>query len=917
MSDIDESNLEAKIDIDMNKSSFTEAETSLSHIEKVWNKLANLPSIDLDSKLRAFTIGKKTSQEDFNRLFSSDRGAIAIGKKVSSEDFNNLFRAKFTHLDQGLMTIGRKTTPDDLNHLFEEKLKLISHHKIQDSKPNITLPSDDFFNSVLSTIRGNKKESKSKIDVQEAQEEIKENETLSYTWDSLFNQELNLLKSKDKQEAILSVLDKDVHEKMKYVAASSTGAYHPEFAHNEGGLLRHSKAVAQAAYNLAGMTGYKGDTDALIGAAITHDMWKLGLEGEKQFTDPKHPTIARDVLKSEGLKEEGELVESHMGNMFSGQYKNAPKVTTEGQKLLHEADWYMSRPYAQDYVKWDSKGNIASMDMPGLMSEAEKRNEHPMLDAEDPIAKSAKGEKDAAKEAKNRENSWFSILSSAKKLVALLAAGGLIGKFISSADKGVTTGASLILSGMSTFTGLTNKQILDNQMREAKAMMPTGTISNVLMKLQEKRGTFKTIGTGDLLWDALSGDIGNLMTGKKPMEEVYGEAVNRYIKLLSNTKDQTKREQYQTLIGNTFGPEMLGFVNYGVSQGTTWEGMAARTSPEEGLGNWTKDIVSIKTMMTEYKLGIHDSMMSLYSEFETIFGVPFLAWWDGTLRKMISSAFQMDRQSQLKREAGSDYMKLIKGTDILLQGDTSLAKEYDIKRKTDLTKPITDYLQGSRAKEIDTAVDYLGKFGTNIFSKNKITRKQLQAVSNQFGLGHDYSSNKYKYKDELTILAELQEELNRLKQTELKNTPEGKSAFNLNPDAIYFPNTAENTAKAVEMFRFKYSNQKKYAPIIDMLSHIRDANNPDRLPDNAIDSVIPGLLKLIDENAKNIPLVEPILKKLQDPDISSNKGAATVNLAVNFPNAKNAQEIEKGITSAINSIPTAIDNAYLSLYAAG
>ena len=199
---------------------------------------------------------------------------------------------------------------------------------------------------------------------------------LSYSWDSLYNQEIRLLQNKEKQEKTLNLLASSVSDKMKNVPASSTGKYHPPFAQGEGGLLRHSKAVAQAAYGLAGMLNVPGDKDRFVIAGLMHDMWKLGPDGNYEHTDPKHGSLAAEALRKAGLTDEAGLAGPHMGNFAKGQYKNAEKITKFDQRLLNNADWLMSRTYAQDFVTWDPSGkNIQDMNLKGLREEAVKRGE--------------------------------------------------------------------------------------------------------------------------------------------------------------------------------------------------------------------------------------------------------------------------------------------------------------------------------------------------------------------------------------------------------------------------------------------------------------------------------------------------------------------------------------------------------------
>lgn len=70
--------------------------------------------------------------------------------------------------------------------------------------------------------------------------------------------------------------------------ASSTGKFHPEWANNPGGLVRHVKSVADLAHHIAEAWGFSTeDHDAAVAAAILHDVFKYG-------PGPKRPKLSGD-----------------------------------------------------------------------------------------------------------------------------------------------------------------------------------------------------------------------------------------------------------------------------------------------------------------------------------------------------------------------------------------------------------------------------------------------------------------------------------------------------------------------------------------------------------------------------------------------------------------------------------------------
>lgn len=143
------------------------------------------------------------------------------------------------------------------------------------------------------------------------------------------------------------------------VAASSTGKYHPAYALETGGLVRHTKAavrVAKELYNAETFTGKYDDLekDSAIAALILHDGIKHGLKGGK-YTVTEHPNLAADFvlenaeavkLYEEDAKLIADLIRSHMGQ-WNSDYKTKeelmPKPETSLEKFVHLCDYIASR----------------------------------------------------------------------------------------------------------------------------------------------------------------------------------------------------------------------------------------------------------------------------------------------------------------------------------------------------------------------------------------------------------------------------------------------------------------------------------------------------------------------------------------------------------------------------------------------
>lgn len=172
-------------------------------------------------------------------------------------------------------------------------------------------------------------------------------------WDA-FKEELALIRNETiKQFALNAVaIMPDYFFEMP---ASTTGKYHPNFALGNGGLLRHSKAVARMVVILVrqkmwsiGLTS--DDVDLAIVSGMIHDGWKKG-DGAGKWTTKDHPLYAASMLKNDEIvskildddkfKIVCGCISSHMGEWTEGGI--LPEPLTKLEKLIHEADYLASR----------------------------------------------------------------------------------------------------------------------------------------------------------------------------------------------------------------------------------------------------------------------------------------------------------------------------------------------------------------------------------------------------------------------------------------------------------------------------------------------------------------------------------------------------------------------------------------------
>ena len=144
------------------------------------------------------------------------------------------------------------------------------------------------------------------------------------------------------------------------VPASSSGKYHPYFAREEGGLVKHTRCVVfYAECNAESFDFNLHDRDLLIIAAIAHDIKKQGDNNSGKHTVWEHPELAAKyvmemhakypmlIAQNDALKI-AEAVLCHMGKWahhveFVRNKKAYPMPKNMFEYALQSADYMASR----------------------------------------------------------------------------------------------------------------------------------------------------------------------------------------------------------------------------------------------------------------------------------------------------------------------------------------------------------------------------------------------------------------------------------------------------------------------------------------------------------------------------------------------------------------------------------------------
>lgn len=182
-------------------------------------------------------------------------------------------------------------------------------------------------------------------------------------WQEIFAKEISEIDNTE-VKIILNAIFEKVQDKHKTAAASSTGKYHPGVSLGDGGLVRHTKFVAQNVIELVRATPeYEDKKSIFIAAALLHDLCKYPNGDADHYTANDHPTIMAKMIEdtcpsSETAKTIARLVASHQGRWNTnrqGEVINKAPVEFD-EYILHYADLLASRPYLNP--AFDDTGNI-------------------------------------------------------------------------------------------------------------------------------------------------------------------------------------------------------------------------------------------------------------------------------------------------------------------------------------------------------------------------------------------------------------------------------------------------------------------------------------------------------------------------------------------------------------------------------
>ncbi len=176
-----------------------------------------------------------------------------------------------------------------------------------------------------------------------------------------FQKEISYIKNKDYQSSVKALLEK-VPDYFFEIPASSTGKYHPKYALNESGLLRHTKVAITIAYSLLQIDSIKNkytenERDLLLIALMFHDTIKSG-NPKEEFTRFDHPLLAAQFIKDnqdctsfteEEIKFLQDSIKTHMGQWNTSSYSSVtlPLPKTKYQTFVHMCDYLASRKFLE------------------------------------------------------------------------------------------------------------------------------------------------------------------------------------------------------------------------------------------------------------------------------------------------------------------------------------------------------------------------------------------------------------------------------------------------------------------------------------------------------------------------------------------------------------------------------------------
>lgn len=170
--------------------------------------------------------------------------------------------------------------------------------------------------------------------------------------DRVFDRVVDLIQNPAKKEFLAKALGK-VPEYFWTVPASSTGKYHPSFAAEESGLIKHTLAAVIIALDL--FRAYpeltQDDQDDILIALVLHDSVKKGYP-EQDHTVEGHETLPREyfmdiscLLPIGDYERIMSLISTHMGIWNQNKIPPAPRLgyRISPAEIVHLADYLSSR----------------------------------------------------------------------------------------------------------------------------------------------------------------------------------------------------------------------------------------------------------------------------------------------------------------------------------------------------------------------------------------------------------------------------------------------------------------------------------------------------------------------------------------------------------------------------------------------
>lgn len=169
----------------------------------------------------------------------------------------------------------------------------------------------------------------------------------------LFERELNLIVDEDLRMLTKAYLEERVPSYFWEIGASSSGKYHPKFSQNDGGLVRHTKAVVMFAEELLRMNTYAymraEYKDYVVVACIIHDTCKYGKAEYNKAEYSAHARNAAELFRDFCAEENYAVSEylfnavvSHMGQWTEDKDE---RPFTNVDRCVHMADYMASRNF--------------------------------------------------------------------------------------------------------------------------------------------------------------------------------------------------------------------------------------------------------------------------------------------------------------------------------------------------------------------------------------------------------------------------------------------------------------------------------------------------------------------------------------------------------------------------------------------